>query len=746
MRKIFLFAAMQFFVLQLFGQINQLSKNSADSTIVLDDLVVTSTRASGKSPLAYSKVTKEDIAGINLGRDLPFLLSNTPSFVATSDAGAGVGYTGFRIRGTDAGRINITINGIPMNDAEEQQVFWVNTPDLSSSLENIQIQRGVGTSTNGAGAFGASINMQTEKLNSKPYAEISSSYGSFNTNKNTLKAGTGLLYDKFAFDARLSGIYSDGYIDRASTDMKSYYFSGAYYLPKTMIKAIIFGGVEKTYHAWNGVPGDSLATNRTYNSCGSYWENGIEKYYDNQTDNYDQRNYQLHITHTFNSNWNMNAALHYTRGIGYYEEYKDDEKLKKYGLPPFYVSTDGFTITELKKTDLIRQKWMDNDFYGGVFSFNYTAKKISATLGGAANQYLGDHYGYITWFQNAVNVDNNYEWYKNDSKKTDANVYAKINAELYQGLTVFADMQYRFVDLKMHGIKDKYDDNGMPIVIDEHPIFKFFNPKGGLHYELNKNNLFYASVAVANREPTRNNYTDAAENEQPVSERLTDYEVGYQFKNKYLSLSANYYFMDYKDQLILTGKVNEIGEPLTSNIPDSYRTGVELIAGVKITNWLTWSGNLTLSSNKIKNFTEYDVDEYDAAGDWIGTRVNYLGTTDIAYSPDITAGSLFSFSYKSFSAGLQTNYVGGQYVDNTSNDNRRLDAYTVSNLYLGYSLKIKGLKSIDFNLSLNNLFDYKYSSNGYVWYSWYEEGQRMNDLRYFPQAGFNVLGGVTLRF
>ncbi len=732
--KILLFAALQTIAQLSFGQKDSLqtSLSVGDSVQVLDNVVVSSTRASDKSPVAYNMVDKADIAKHNLGQDLPYLLAGTPSYVATSDAGAGVGYTGFRIRGTDAGRINVTVNGIPMNDAEEQQVFWVNMPDFSSSVDNVQVQRGVGTSTNGAGAFGASINMQTEKLNAKPYAELSSSYGSFNTNKNTVKVGSGLLYNKFAFDARLSGIHSDGYIDRASTDMKSYYFSGAYYGKKSMLKAIVFGGVEKTYHAWYGVPGDSLKTNRTYNPCGEYIDgNGNVQYYKDQTDNYDQRNYQLHFTHEMNRNWNLNAALHYTHGIGYYEEYKPDEKLSKYGLPSF-VLADG---TIVKRTDLIRQKWMENDFYGGVFSFNYNRRKMSASVGGAANQYRGDHYGYIKWMKYNNGTPADYEWYNNNSIKTDANLYAKINAEVLRGLTVYADVQYRFVDLQMEGLGDKLQ------TIDEHPVFNFFNPKAGLFYELNKNNSFYASVAVAHREPTRNNYTDAVGDEQPTAEQLTDYEAGYQFKSKRFSAGANFYFMQYKDQLILTGKISEIGEPLTTNIPDSYRTGIELTAGVKITGWLQWKGNLTLSENKIKDFTEYDIDDWDTGG----TIDNYLGTTDIAYSPNITAGSLFSFTYKNWTAGLQTSYVGEQFVDNTSSNDRKLDDYCFTNLNIGYSWKLKGIKSIDFNLAVNNIFNAKYSSNGYVWYSWYEGGERMNDLRYFPQAGINVLGGITIK-
>ncbi|MDR3704313.1 MAG: TonB-dependent receptor [Paludibacteraceae bacterium] len=707
--------------------------NLRKSSFLLDEVVVASIRVTDKSPVAYSTVTKKDIALANLGQDVPYLLNTTPSFVATSDAGTGVGYTNFRIRGTDAGRINITVNGIPINDPEEQIMYWVDMPDLSSSVENIQIQRGVGTSTNGAGAFGATISMQTEALNVKPYAEVGSSYGSFNTNKNTLKVGSGLLNGHWAFDARLSNITSDGYIDRASVDMKSYYFSGGYYGKKTILKAVIFGGVEKTYHAWDGVPGDSLSTNRTYNPCGQYTDNnGNVQYYKNQTDNYDQKNYQLHFSHQVNKNLNANVALHYTHGIGYYEEYQPGQKLANYNITSTYASDS--------VTDLITQKWMENDFYGVVYSLNYTRKKISCSLGGAANQYDGVHYGYVTWFKDMQNATNEYEWYRNHTLKTDVNVYGKVNYELLKGLDVYGDLQYRYVNIRMTGTEAELQN------LDFDPKFNFFNPKGGLHYALNKHNAWYASVSVANKEPNRTNYTEAGADESPTSERLTDYELGYLFKNDVLSLGANLYYMDYKNQLILTGKVSEIGEALTSNIPQSYREGVELMAGINFFKGLRWSGNVTLSENKIKNFTEYDVDVYDVSGNWTGTQNNVLGKTDIAYSPNIIANSLLSFLYHDFGIALQSNYVGKQYIDNTSSNDCRLDAYFVNNLRFNYSLKLKQLKSIDFSFAVNNILNEKYSSNGYVWYSSYEAGQRMNDLRYFPQAEINFMGGVSLKF
>lgn len=705
----------------------------------LEEITVYSTRANEKSPIAYTNVGKTDIKKLNNGQDLPYLLALTPSFITTSDAGTGIGYTGFRIRGTDANRTNVTINGIPYNDSESHTVYFVNLPDMASSLQSVQVQRGVGTSSNGASAFGASINFQTETLNPSSYAEIGTSVGSFGTFKNTLKVGTGLI-NKFAVDARVSSLVSDGFIDRASVNMKSYYISSGYYGDKTILKLVTFGGKEKTYQAWNGVDLDNH--NRTYNELGKYTDNnGNTQFYDNQVDDYGQYNYQLLLTQVLNPSLTLNGALHYTRGSGYYEEYKQDRSYIEYGLTPATVNG-----TTLEETDLVRQKWLDNHFGGATFSLNYDKKKYSLILGGAANKYFGDHFGRVIWAKNSNNLQTNHQYYFNTGTKTDANIYLKGNYQINDKLSAYADLQYRYILLKMNGEDEKRVDaitGKRPEITQEHP-FNFFNPKAGLNYKIDDKNSMFASFAVANREPNRNNYTDALANENPTSERLYDTELGYKFQSKKFSLGTNVYYMNYKNQLILTGRVNEIGEALTTNISDSYRAGLELSAGVKIYNGFSWDGNVNLSQNKIKNFTEY-VDEYDADWNWTGTKENYFITTNISYSPNIIANSIFNYTNGDFDASFYSTYVGKQYLDNTSDNTRSIDAYFVNNIRLGYSWKLKLLQSIDFNLLINNIFNAEYETNGYNWYTYYLGGERMNEKRYFPQAGRNVLCSITLK-
>ncbi len=714
----------------------------------LQEVQVISTRASDKTPLSYSDLDKSDIEKENFGQDIPYLLTITPSLVATSDAGTGIGYTGFRIRGTDANRINITANGIPLNDAESHGMFWVNIPDFTSSVQDLQVQRGVGTSTNGAGAFGASINLKTEKLPPSPYGEFNGTYGSFNTSKATLKLGTGQIREHWALDVRLSDIRSDGYIDRASTNLQSYFAQLGYYNENTLLKFIVFGGKEKTHHAWDGVPGDSLETNRTYNSCGLMGKDasGKEIYYDNQTDNYLQSNYQLSLLQLLNPFLKLNMALHYTRGEGYYEEYKGDGgvALKKYGLQPFVYKGDS-----VFDSDIVRQKHLDNHFGGMIFSLDYNRKQWNVSLGGGANYYDGNHFGRVIWVKNYAGdawFFPEHEYYRSTGKKADGNIYLKANYTLFRKLNLYADMQYRAIDYRIEGQNDTYDKRTQAMqILDVHEKFGFFNPKAGLFYRINASNDVFASFAVGHREPNRNNYTDAEDNKNPEPETLYDYEVGYSFRHPVFSAGLNLYYMKYKDQLVLTGNVNEIGEPLTSNVPDSYRMGVELSLGTQIAPWIRWDGSLTLSKNEIKNYTEY-VEDWETGN----YEPNYLGTTDISFSPEVLANSLFSLNYGPWSAGLQSNYVGKQYIDNSESEDRKINPYFVSNLRLGYAFHPKGLESLSFNILINNLFNEKYETNGYVWYTWYqgtgENRTRGNDLRYFPQAGTNILANVTVKF
>ncbi len=708
----------------------------------IGEVTITSIRANDRSAVTYTDVKKQEIATRNLGQDIPFLLTQTPSFISTSDAGTGIGYTGFRIRGTDANRTNITINGVPLNDAESHGTFFVNMPDFASSLSSVQIQRGVGSSTNGA-SFGASINMQTEGLNSNPYTEISSTYGSYNTNKNMLKAGTGLLYNNFAADVRLSNITSDGYIDRASVNMQSYYISAGYFSENNSLRFITFGGREQTYQAWNGVDAEIMKTQRTYNELGKYTDNeGKTQFYDRQTDNYNQTHYQLHWLHEITSKLNLNATAHYTRGIGYYEDYKTARKYHEYLLIP---DTVGGKV--LKKTDLVRQKWLDNHFYGITYALNYITGKYNFTIGGAANRYIGDHFGKVIWVRNANNHDLSKDWYRNNGIKNDANIFFKINWSLLHNLFLSTDLQYRYINYTMEGTDDKYDsDNKTMRNIDLKQQFNFFNPKVGITYKLNDESNFYLSHSIANREPNRNNYTERSTNEPlPIHETLFDTEAGYNYKSPNTHLGINIYQMYYKNQLILTGKISEIGELLTTNIPKSYRAGIEITAATKITDWMSWSANAAISQNKILNFTEQDVDVYDADWNWKGTQNNALGTTDIAYSPAVVANNIYSFNFKNFEAVLSSQFVSRQYFDNTSSKERSIDPYFVSNLSLKYSVKAIPLRGIDFQLLINNIFNEQYESNAYTWYSYYLGGKRINESRFFPQAGIHFLASVTIK-
>ena len=747
MKKVFLLPAI---LLALVSQVkaDEVPSDSL-SQIQLEEVIVSATRVGTNTPVTHSNISKDAISERNSGQDIPYILLLEPSVIVTSDAGAGIGYTNFRVRGTDANRINISINGVPLNDSESHGAFFVNMPDFASSLSSIQIQRGVGTSTTGAATFGASVNMQTENVSRIPYAEISSSYGSFNTHRKTLKAGTGLIGNHFAIDGRYSTIASDGYVDRASVDMHSYYLSGAYLSDNTILKFVTFGGKQKTYLAWNGVDldlvrRDPLNYTRTYNEMGQYIDDdGNVQFYDNQTDNYIQTHYQLHATHQFSPSLYMNAALHYTAGKGYYEEYRTGRKYVEYLLTPVVENGE-----ERKKTDLIRQKWLDNDFYGATFALNYTQDRFGLIFGGGANNYDGNHFGKVLWVRHPnKNFDSDKDWYRNTGEKTDANIYLKLNVEPVRNLLVYADAQYRYIKYDMQGRDDKFDEteNAMRDITQRH-TFSFFNPKVGTTYRLDNHNHLYASFSVANREPNRNNYTDAGPNEHPTSERLYDTEVGYRYQSSIASFGANVYYMKYKNQLILTGKISEIGEILTSNIPDSYRTGVELTGGVQISPLLRWDANITFSQNKIKNFVEQDVAVYDENEEWIEARSNELGTTDIAYSPDIVANSILSFSYRGFETALHSNYVGRQYLDNTSSKERSIDAYFVNNLRASYYFKIPHVESVALGVWVNNLFNVEYETNGYNYDSYYLNGKRVNEKRYFPQAGTNALANITIRF
>ena len=703
------------------SQTATLSIKLAKTAVAVDEVVVSATRANQKSAIAYTDVTRRDLNKLNLGQDIPQLLNFTPSIVTTSDAGAGVGYTGIRIRGSDATRVNVTLNGIPYNDAESQGTFFVNMPDFASSVSSIQIQRGVGTSTNGAGAFGASVNIQTNKLEEKPYAEVNLSGGSFGTRKVNVLAGTGLLNNHFVLDARLSKIYSDGYIDRAFSDLKSFYISGGYYTKKSFFRLNVFSGQEQTYQAWNGVPENLLKTNRTYNSFT----------YDNQTDNYQQDNYQLITSHELSKNWRANLSFFYTKGKGYYEEFRTNDKLSSYGLPNVVIGD-----STIRQTDLIRRLWLSNDYYGTVFSLDYTSfSKLTANIGGGWNQYKGEHYGELVWARVAGNTNIRDRYYDDNATKTDVNLFAKAFYQLSKPLSGFVDMQVRTITYSFLGFNSKLQN------VQQDARLTFFNPKAGLTYTLNDRSTAYASVGVGQREPNRNDYTQSTPESRPKAEKLIDYEAGYKIQTEKLAFTANAYFMNYRNQLVLSGQLNDVGAANRVNVPVSYRAGLELELALRVAKQLRWNVNTTFSRNKVRNFTEY-LDNFDT-----GKQVaNQYRETDISFSPNVIAGSQLLFTpAKGLELGLLSKYISKQYLDNTSNEGRRLNAYFTNDIRLIYTVKPKFAQEVSFTFLLNNVLNELYESNGYT-YAYISGDQVRADNGYYPQAGRNFLAGVRVRF
>lgn len=674
----------------------------------LDEVLVSAVRVTAKTPVTFSNMSKEELAVRNLGQDIPVLMNYLPSVVTTSDAGNGLGYTGIRVRGSDATRVNVTINGIPYNDSESHGTYWVNMPDFASSVESLQLQRGVGTSTNGAGAFGASLNMLTDNYTKKSTGEISNSFGSFNTQKHTVKFSTGLMNDHFEIAGRLSTLKSDGYIDRASSNLKSYFLQGTYVGKTTLIKALTFGGTEKTYQAWNGIDAVKLANERTYNSAGEFTDEfGNTRYYNNETDNYQQDHYQLHWNEKVSEKWNTNLAFHYTKGKGYYENYKENADMSDYGLQP---------VGAVNTTDLIRQKWLDNDFYGTTFSANYKAEKLNVILGGGWNKYEGAHFGKVIWARYASQSELGDHYYDDFSTKTDGNVFAKANYRLLEKLSVYGDLQYRNVTYKANSWETGLiDDN-----------FNFFNPKAGFTFDVNEKNALYFSYARANREPNRTDY-EGGSNVKP--EKLNDYELGWRLKSKAIQINSNVYYMKYKDQLVLTGELDDVGSPIRKNSGDSYRLGLEVDAIIKFAEKWSISPNFTLSSNK----------NVDFVSDASGSLVN-LGNTNIAYSPDFIAGNILTFApITALRISWLSKFVSEQYLNNIDDTSGKLKDYFVNDLNAAYEIKTASVfKSIGINVLVNNIFNVDYVSNGADYGGGY--------VYYFPQAGVNFLAGLTLKF
>lgn len=742
----------------------------------LQNVQVFSTRAQRNTPMAFKDISREEINRVNFGQDVPYLLSMTPSVTMTSDAGNGIGYTSLRVRGTDPSRINITANGIPMNDAESAQLFWVNMGDLASSVQSLQIQRGVGTSTNGAGAFGATVNMQTENIAMKPFAGIDLAAGSYHSHKETLRFGTGLMGGHWGIQGRLSNIGSKGYIDRASAKLNSYFIQAGYFSDRTMIKLITFNGMEETYHAWNYTSKyEQSLYGRTYNSCGEYYDDeGNVHYYQDQTDNYHQQNWQLIYEQIIDRNWSLNAALHYTKGDGYYEEYKAGRTWAEYLL------TNDWDV----KGDLVRRKKMDNSFYGAVASITYNNRKgLSAILGGGWNRYDGDHFGRVIWtgkpyykaydaagesYKNYITgtdiVSNpEHEYYRNNAKKTDFNIYGKLNWQLYKGISAFADIQYRHVSYRMDGPSDDWDwTNMQQICFNMRDNFNFLNPKAGLTWDISKNNKVYMSYAIAHREPTRNDYQDNI-GADLKAERLNDWELGYKYMSQRFTAGANVYWMNYKNQFVLTGELDEIGEMKASNdcSGKSYRIGLELEAAWMPVDWLRWDANATFSRNRAKDWT-VTLDNGQAES---------IGDTPISFSPDIIFNNILTFKHKGFTASLQNRYVGEQYLTNTGfkhyatqddngepvNVSMMLEDHFTTNISFAYNFALKecGLKDITAGITLYNVFSKKYDNNGwaapsykkdsngeviaYADYDQYEAG-------FAPSAPFNFMVNLSVNF
>jgi iron complex outermembrane receptor protein len=697
-----------------------------DTTAVnaLDEVLVSAIRVTTKTPISFSNLDKKDIKYRNLGQDIPILMNYLPSVVTTSDAGNGVGYTGIRVRGSDATRVNVTINGIPYNDSESHGTFWVNMPDFASSLESLQLQRGVGTSTNGAGAFGASLNMLTDSYSKESNGEISNSFGSFNTRKHTVKFSTGLLNDHFELAGRVSALKSDGYIDRAASDLKSYFLQATYVGKTTLIKALAFGGTEKTYQSWNGLEDlDLLKNDRTFNTAGMYIDaSGNNRFYDNETDNYQQDHYQLHWNEKVSTNWRTNLAFHYTKGKGYYENYKENAKFSAYGLTPILING-----TTINRTDLVRQKWLDNDFYGTTFSAIYNNEKLEMIFGGGYNRYEGDHFGKVIWARYASTSEKQDLYYDDYASKNDGNIFAKANYQIADKLSLFGDFQLRNVHYKANGTEaGMVNDN-----------FNFFNPKAGLNFEINTNNALYFSYARANREPNRTDY----ENGSPIPEKLNDFELGLRHATQKVKLNANLYYMGYKDQLILTGELDDVGAPIRKNSGDSYRFGLELDATVALTDKLLIRPNVTLSTNKNKDFF--------FTRDGVLTA---LGNTNIAYSPDIIVGNVVTFlPIRNFQISFLSKFVGEQYMGNIDSEGSKLKSYFVNDLNVSYEIKPKSVfKAVVLSVLVNNIFDYKYVSNGYFYtfdddYSNPAAVTTIEGAGYYPQAGINFLAGLTLQ-
>ena len=704
-----------------------------NDSVLIQQVEVTTTRAKRDTPIAHSNLSRKEIEERNYGEDIPSLLANLPSVVISSESGTGIGSTSFRVRGSDPTRINVTLNGVPMNDAETHSVYWYDTPDLVSSLGSVQLQRGVGTSTAGTGAFGASLNMTSAPLSSKFGGRASLSYGSFNTAKQEVAISSGLLGGHWAIEGRLSHISSDGYVERAKSNLHSYMLQAGYYKGGTTVKFLSFGGIAKVGLSYTGVTAEEMAKNRRHNPEGEIVIDGkVVGYYHDNTDNFVQLNNQFVVSHRFNDKWHLNATAHYTYGDGYYRNYKNDQKLKKYGISP--IEVDGSLV---ERTNLIRKKTVGSNFGGVVASAAYTAKRISLTMGVSASLYDGVHYGNVEDMPLLPDFATT-EYYRNYTTKWDASCFIKAEWLITKGLNLYADLQYRHITHRISGENDNFDDTIQAMQrLDIDRRYNFFNPKIGLHYSFCNGHAVYASAAIGQKEPTRNNFTDIRKGEYPTAEKMLDIEVGYNYEDKVIAADINLYYMLYRDQLVQTGELSDTGELLSRNVANSYRRGIELSLATNVTRWFSLGGNVTLSQNHILGYIDH-IDEVAFE----------RGRTTIAYSPSITAGLFFDFHIKGFSARLSTRYVGKQYLTNGEYEDLSLPHYCVSDLDLGYAFRTKRVERVRFGVKIGNLFNAKYCASGYGG-SWLE-GATLADRKswayYFPQATISALGNITINF
>ncbi len=718
-----------------------LSLQDSIKTHRLEEVQVTATRASAKTPMSYTNVGKAQLQKSNLGMDIPYLLLQTPSVVATSEPGFGIGYTYIRVRGVDAAGINVMTNGVPLNDSESQGVFWANMPNFSSSVQDAQLQRGVGTSSNGSAAFGASLNLRTDNFSLTPRASISVLGGSFHTLRREVSASTGRIAGHWALEARVGRTATDGYVDRSGTKGDSYFLQAGYFGERSVFKLLAFGGKQRTGIAWNGLsPEDEAKYGRTYNSAGHVNPSApaSEARYRENTDNYEQRHYQAQLTQQLSDRLTLSLTAHYTKGYGYYDEYRSQEKLSKMGLASFSQTQPDGSTKKIKKIDLLQAKYLDNDFGGLIAGLEYKTPRLELTAGLSGNHFVNDHYGYRSPITaTPYSLDPSQRYYDNRAHKTDLSGFVKASYELLSGLSLFADLQYRFIDYRISGTNDRVEQ-GKPQELSLKKRFNFFNPKAGLFYQFAPQHHLYASVAVAHREPNRDNYTKVTPKDYPSAERLTDWELGYGYRSERFTAGINVYYMRYKDQLVKNGKKSDVGGDLSENVAKSYRAGLELSSSLLLLPSLRWDLALGMSRNRIADYTLY-VEDYDS-GKFVAKQYQ---DTEIAYSPSATVSNTLTLTLGRFEAALSSQFVGRQYLDNTTSQTRSIPSYHVEHLRLGYELPVNFVKGWSLNLQLSNLLDRRYVSGGWGGFG-LSGGQESSWLALYPQAGRHLLLGTTI--